>query len=299
MARVAVASAVVAGVGATLVLSELRWFKRVRLVDRLMPFAGSTARPKTTPALSTFKEALAPLTSSFGERLAKVFGVNDDLATRLARAEMDPDIATFRLRQFSYAAGALGGALLLVLGIRPPLAFTGLLLLGAPLLAFLLLEQYVITRAQKHQQRLFAELPVITEQLAMLLSAGYSLGAALNRLAARNQGTAARGLRTVSDRVRHGLTTTEALNEWADVAGIDELRRVVAVLALSGETSDLGRLVSDEAKTIRREAQRRLSETIEKRSQQVWVPVTVATLVPGVIFLVIPFLQALQLFSGT
>ena len=38
---------------------------------------------------------------------------------------------------------------------------------------------------------------------------------------------------------------------------------------------------------------------MEKRSQQVWIPVTVATLIPGVIFLSIPFIEALSLFSGS
>ena len=39
-------------------------------------------------------------------------------------------------------------------------------------------------------------------------------------------------------------------------------------------------------------------ETMERRSQSVWVPVTIATLVPGVILLAIPFGQALRLFTS-
>ena len=42
-----------------------------------------------------------------------------------------------------------------------------------------------------------------------------------------------------------------------------------------------------------------LVETMERRSQQVWIPVTVATLVPGVIFLSIPFIEALRQFTGS
>jgi len=73
----------------------------------------------------------------------------------------------------------------------------------------------------------------------------------------------------------------------------------VHVLALNREASDLGRLISEEARAIRRDVQRELIETIEKRGQQVWIPVTVATLLPGVIFLAVPFIQALSLFSGS
>ncbi|MEZ5207903.1 MAG: hypothetical protein R2690_13215 [Acidimicrobiales bacterium] len=73
---------------------------------------------------------------------------------------------------------------------------------------------------------------------------------------------------------------------------------LVAVLALDRETTDLGRLVSDEAHRVRNAAHRLQIERSERRAQQVWIPVTVAALVPGVLFLAAPFLQAMQLFSG-
>jgi len=68
---------------------------------------------------------------------------------------------------------------------------------------------------------------------------------------------------------------------------------------LRRDTSDLGRLISEEARSIRRDVQRELVETAERRGQQVWVPVTVAALLPGVLFLAIPFMAALDLFSGS
>ena len=69
------------------------------------------------------------------------------------------------------------------------------------------------------------------------------------------------------------------------------------VKCLNREASDLGRLISEEARSIRRDVHRQLIETIERRGQQVWIPVTVATLVPGVIFLAIPFTEAMRLFT--
>jgi Flp pilus assembly protein TadB len=171
--------------------------------------------------------------------------------------------------------------------------------IGAPLLGFLALEQRLAAASTVWQRRLFLELPVVTEQLAMLLSAGFSLGSALNRLATRGHGACARDLARVCGRIRQGLSEIDALREWAAVAGVGALDRLVPVLALNREAGDLGRLVSEEARSIRREAQRQLVETMERRSQQVWIPVTVATLVPGVVFLAIPFIEALRLFSGS
>jgi hypothetical protein len=45
--------------------------------------------------------------------------------------------------------------------------------------------------------------------------------------------------------------------------------------------------------------QRELIEQIERRAQQVWIPVTVATLVPGAVLLAVPFIEALRLFSSS
>ena len=79
---------------------------------------------------------------------------------------------------------------------------------------------------------------------------------------------------------------------------MDGVDRLVGVLALHSESADLGELVSAEARQARRDLHRQTIETIERRAQQVWVPVTVATLVPGVILLAVPFLAALRLFAN-
>ena len=56
--------------------------------------------------------------------------------------------------------------------------------------------------------------------------------------------------------------------------------------------------MAEEARTDRAEVHRELIETIERRGQQVWIPVTVATLVPGVLFLAVPFVEAMRLFTS-
>jgi Flp pilus assembly protein TadB len=159
-------------------------------------------------------------------------------------------------------------------------------------------EQQVASASDAWRRRLTLELPVVAEQLAMLLSAGYSLGAALNRIAARGGGNVSRDLARVCGRIRQGLTEVEALREWAEVADVEGLHRLLPILGLNREASDLGRLISEEARAIRKDTQRRLIETAERRAQQVWIPVTVAALVPGVIFLAVPFMQALDLFAA-
>ena len=300
--RVALLSAIVGWLGATLLLAELRWFRRRPLTDRLRPYApGGAAAPVGAGgslSVSSFREVVAPLATAVGARVARIAGVEESLAARLTRVHAGIDPTAFRVRQLGWAGGgAVLGALFAAAVRLPAIAGVGLVAAGA-VLGFLLVEQQLAARSAAWQRATFLELPVVAEQLGMLLSAGFSLGAALNRIAARGTGAVGRDLRRVCTRVRQGLSEVDALREWAVTVDVDGVERLVAVLALNREAGDLGRLISEEARSIRRQVQRELMETIERRDQAVWIPVTVATLLPGVLFLAVPFIEALRVFSG-
>ena len=300
MSRLLVVVALLGWAGSTLLLAELRWFRRPSLVDRLRPYSpgGLRTAPRSGPlSVTSFREVVAPLAQSVGDRLAGLFGIRDGLQARLQRFHSPLSVAAFRTRQLGWvlAAFGLGSLIGLTVGLPPPIAL--LVVFGLPLLAFLLVEQQAITASARWQRRVFLELPIITEQLGMLLSAGYSLGGGLNRLARRSHGACATDLTLVCGRIRQGLTEIAALREWSDLLQLDALDRLVGILTLNSEAGDLGALISEEARTIRGDAHRELLETIERRSQQVWIPVTVATLVPGVLFMAVPFIEAMRLFT--
>lgn len=294
-------SALLLFTGATLLLSETRWFARRPLIERLRPYApGGMTTPGRAGVLSveSFREVVGPVSRSLGERLSRLLGVSESVELRLERVHSALDVTTFRVRQLGWSVGAFGVGCLLGLTVPMPLPVTLLLALAGPMLAFLAIEQQLATASHRWQRRVFLELPIVAEQLAMLVSAGFSLNAALNRLAARGRGACAQDLTRVLGRIRQGLSDVEALREWATAVDVEALHRLVPVLALNREAGDLGRLLSEEARAIRREVQRELVETVEKRGEQVWIPVTVATLLPGVIFLAVPFVDALQVFAG-
>jgi Flp pilus assembly protein TadB len=289
-------------IGAALVLSELGWFRRRPLAARLRPFEpGSLRGPRRSESLlsvSSFRDVMSPITQQLGSRFARALGVNEDISVRLRRIHADVDVEQFRLRQAAWAATGLAGGCALTAALRPPLALALVLVVGGPALGFLLVEQQLASASARWKRRIFLELPVVSEQLGMLMGAGFSLGAGLNRLAARGSGACAQDLAVVCGRIRQGLSEVEALREWAELADVEALSRLVAVLALNREAGDLGRLIAEEARGIRREVHRELIEEIERRAQQVWIPVTVATLVPGAVMLAIPFIEALRLFSS-
>jgi len=298
--RLVLLCAVALWIGATLVMSQILWFARRPLVERLRPYTpGSDDLTGRAGLLSvtSFRDVIAPLAREIGARLAALFGVDEDLATRLERVHSPLDPTAFRMRQLGAACIAFALGTLAAVGLRLTPAFAILCVLGLPLLVFLIMEQQLANESTKWQSGVFLELAVVSEQLGMLLSAGYSLGAALNRLAARGKGNCGRDLARVCGRIRQGLSEVDALREWAALERVEALDRLVAILRLNREAGDLGRLIAEEARSIRRDVHRQLIETVERRGQQVWIPVTVATLVPGVIFLAIPFTEAMRLFT--
>lgn len=299
MSPILVASGLVLWAGVTLLFSELRWFARRPLVERLGPYLpGSMGSRSRSGLLSveSFRDAVGPLAASLGSQFSRLFGVHDDLERRLRRLHAQLDVTEFRVRQIGWSLGALGGGALLTVALRPPPAVAILLTVGTMLLAFLLLEQQVTSASDRWKRSVRLELPVVAEQIGMLLGAGFSLVAALDRVARRGHGAIARDLTRILARVRQGLSEEAALEEWAELADVPAVDRLVAVLALNRQASDLGRLIAEEARAIRLDVQRDLVATLERRGQQVWIPVTVATLLPGVIFIAIPFLAALADF---
>jgi tight adherence protein C len=249
-------------------------------------------------SVEAFREAVGPACRQVGEWLSEALGLGEDASVRLARIHAPADATAFRVRQIGWSLATFGSAGLVVAATSPPPAAAGALLIGSAPVAYLALEHQLSTASRRWQRRTFLELPIVAEQLAMLLSAGYSLAAAMNRLAVRGRGCCARDLARVCGRMRQGLSETAALREWAAIVKVPAVERLVAVLALNREASDLGRLLSDEARAIRRDVQRELIDEVERRGQQVWIPVTIATLVPGVMFLAVPFIEALRLFAG-
>ncbi len=298
MIRLLAGAAMLFFVGITLVLSEFRLFRSQSLANRVGPYlpGGRSSTNKELLSLESFGQLLRPLAEASGSLAARVFGVSEELPRRLRRVHWDIDSAGFRLRQIGWALATCAVVTVIGLVIGLPAALLGLFALVGPVLAFLVVEQQLANASDRWKERTFQELPVIAEQIAMLLGSGYSLGAALQRVSARGSGVISQDLETVVQRIQQGTSENAALREWAEIVDVEAVSRVVSILSLNKEAGDLGSMVAAEARTIRAEAHRALLESIEKKNQQVWIPVTIAALVPGVILMMIPFISALSEF---
>lgn len=300
------ALAAVAIVGVALLLDSIPWFRRRPLAARLAPYgpytcdsaASTTAHQRSGHGGSSPAAVLLPLVDQAIGRITAALGVRDELATRLERADVAMTTAEFRARQSLHAVSGLAAAAIIAVLTSPGAAMSVLLCLGCPVLWVLLDEQAPTRAITTRASVLQLELPVVAEQLGVLIDAGTSLPGALARIAHRGRGAAASDLRRVSLRIRQGSSEIDALTEWVERTDVVAVRRLVAVLALHRDATNLGRLISAEARAIRAETHRDLVERIERRGQLVWIPVTVATLVPGLIFLAVPFVSALSQVTG-
>ena len=145
--------------------------------DSISPYLPGDRLSRRSGLLSieSFGELLGPLSESIGGLAARLFGISEELPRRLRRVHWDIDAAEFRLRQVGWAIGSATLVLLfgLVLGLSTALVIVFMAL--APLLAFLVIEQQLANASDEWKNRTFRELPVVAEQIAMLLGSGYSL----------------------------------------------------------------------------------------------------------------------------
>ncbi|MBU6216578.1 MAG: type II secretion system F family protein [Acidobacteria bacterium] len=288
-------------VGTATCLAQTAWGRRRALRRRLEPFlprAVDAGVDLPASQLGAGAAVLSPAVLDLLDRVSRALGAHDELATRLLRADDQRSPVTFRSQQLagSVVAVCLGAAVAVGTGASEAGAIA--LLIGAPAAWIVGSERRLDARVADEQRRLRLELPVVGEQLAILIGAGYSLPAALQRLAERGRGRAARDLGVVSRELRRGVPEAAALAGWEARSGLPAVGRLVKVLAMHRDAGDLGQLVAAEARATRAESHRTLIETIERRAQLVWIPVTVATLVPGLILLAVPFIAALRQVAG-
>ncbi len=300
MVRLEIVFGLLLWAGSALLLSQLRRFGGETLAERLGPFNPGSAVRSTDRGGSerSLVAVLVPLAGQLGDRISTFFGVVTSAEERLRRIHSPETARRFRARQMGLSLLALVAAAVAA-GTFAPNPSTGLLIIvGMPLLVFLVIEQDLDRRAKRWAANTDLELPVVEEQMAMLLNAGFSSTSVLARISQRGGGCVAQDLKRVLNRVAQGSSQAQALGEWAELSGSEGVRRLARVISLHSDSADLARLVSAEARQVRRDLHTRTLARLDRRSEQVWIPVTVAALVPVTILLAVPFLDALRIFAN-
>ena len=219
--RFVIGVSVLGFIGLTLLLSEFRVFRRVGLAERLEAYTAGGHRRSAAGMLSvdSFKEVIAPLSHAIGERITRMLRVSEELSARLERVHSPVSVTGFRVHQVGWSATAFCLAVIISVVTSLSALFAMGAVVGAPMLAFLILEQQAISASVRWQKRVRMELPVLTEQIGMLMAAGWSLGGALARMSERGTGVCSTDLERVMSRIRQGLSEIDALREWARKSG--------------------------------------------------------------------------------
>jgi Flp pilus assembly protein TadB len=153
-------------------------------------------------------------------------------------------------------------------------------------------------RKAKITKAIDANLALDIEKMAVYLSAGLSITSAIARLS-KNSTIACRALfEDLNLSLASGVELSEALAILQITFNSDSLHRFCIILESGLWGGNLPRAARHEAQSQRVDAHRQALALMEKNSQKIWIPITIAALVPGIILIFIPFLSILRTVSG-
>ncbi len=300
--------AVAGGLGAGGVL--LVWWGadalRVRLDDRLAPYLRVPSRGSTLLADSrhrtpfpTVEQLLAPVLADAVALVARIGPSTAQLRGRLARAGRADTAEQFRVGQVVSAAvgGAAGLAIAVALAAAGAARPVGLLaLVGvAALLGALVPDRLLSRQVAARERRVVAELPTVAELVALAVTAGEGVVAALDRVARQTSGVMSEELAATLADVHAGVPVTVALERLADRTGVAGLGRLAEAVVVAVERgTPLGDVLRAQAQDVREQARRALLDQAGRKEVAMMVPVVFLVLPVTVVFALFPSLVALQ-----
>jgi tight adherence protein C len=259
--------ALAAGTAVFLVLEQRP--ARVHAAARLRPYVAAPGRRRRRGSA-----AVAGL-AAVGRRLTPRRS-ESELAALLAAAGVRRRVGVAEFLALEVASCALfvaaGAALALRLGLAPGV-LTVCALAGAGLLAP---RMVVRARARSRGERIVSELPDALDLLAVFVSAGLGLEAAMAKLAETMPGPLAEELSIVLTETRVGVGRRDALERLAARVGAREVRAFVRAV-VQGE--QLGTSLSETLRIQATEARQRRRAAAEERAQKASVKMLLPTAV--------------------
>lgn len=143
------------------------------------------------------------------------------------------------------------------------------------------------------------DIPTEIEKLSIYLGAGYSITGALQKLSSGASSATRELFQTLGYAMNTGIELEDALRELRQTYPIPSVTRLASVLESSSFGADLPRAVRNEANSQRVQLHRNALATMEKNSQKIWIPITIAALVPGIVLIFIPFISVMKSVTGS
>jgi tight adherence protein C len=294
---------VVAGLGLWVVVSRVAALRRPDFETRVLrhlpdlPHAG--LRPDR-PRRGVVDELVGPVVRGAAARVESVMGGSTSITRRLERANLDLTLADFRLQQVVWGLTAFAGAAVLAVlaALRTPGRAVPLLVLCAVafVLGLLLRENRLTAQVRTHERAVLAELPALSELMALAVAAGEGPVAALERVVARSRGALAGELGRVLAEVRSGVPVARALDDYSRRTGLPAVARFANGLAVALERgTPLADVLHAQAGDVREAQRRELIESGARREVFMMVPVVFLVLPTTVVFAFWPGVVGLRL----
>jgi tight adherence protein C len=281
--------------------------RRIRLDDRLAPYLRprrvtsslmSSERPARGPVRS-LERLLEPLLADGQRLVARLGSPAAELRARLDRAGRQQSVEEFRAGQVVWgalgvAAGlALGLALLMARSVPVPALVVLVVLSGV---AGVLGRDWLLTReVRRRETAILAELPTVTELLALAVAAGEGALGALERVVRSTHGELSRDLAHVLADVRAGTPLVVALEAFAGRTGVPPLATFAEAVAVAVERgTPLADVLRAQAQDVRESGRRALMEAGGRKEVQMMVPVVFLLLPVTVAFAAFPSLFVLR-----
>ena len=301
----AAAFGVLLGLGLWTLVARIPRFAAPRLSRRLAvavadlsPAAREVARARRLEPGGLLAGLAAPVVERIGRILGAVIG-GDDTVARLLRQAGLPSLSVRAFRGYQLAASVLAGALGLA-AVSLSGSGAGAIVVAAVVVlgvagGVLVPERVLAARAARRRRRIEAELPVILDLLVLALSAGQSIGEAVERVS-RVGGELASELAHAVAQTHAGTPLPVALEQLAadlQVAAVTRsIEHLVAALERGSALAEVLRAQADDARDASR---RQLMEAAGTQEVAMMVPLVLMILPVTIAFALAPAVLVLEL----
>jgi tight adherence protein C len=313
MTPAALALGLTTGLALAIIWSRWPRLRQPTLVERTAPYLGTRVQPSrlldraVVPRTSGTRNSLQPWLHGRAKTLDRALGGQGSEATTRLQARLDRlarplSVESFRVEQLTWGIG--GAAFALVLGLllghgHAASVVPSLVLVAVGfVLGVLGRDRALSNEVSKRRERMAGEFPTIVELLALAVSAGEGVAAALERVGERGHGELAHEFRRCLADVRAGAPLLDAARTMADRVDVTELRRFVESLTVALERgTPLADVMRAQAADAREASRRALIESGGRKEISMMVPVVFLVLPVSVVFALFPGFYGLSLTS--
>lgn len=267
--------------------------RKLRLQRRLAPYLKEITPAARGPRVHRVAALLRPVWEQLGS-------TQESVGTRLSEVGVNANVERFRLWQFicallgALAMGVVGA--LLGSNYRLTLLVWMVLLVVGFCLGAVALDRLLTLWVRRENQVISQQVADTAQLLALSISAGESIPAALARVSRVCGPQLARQLREVVEAVDSGVALTRALAALAQRTHSTQLARLLDTLVTASERgAPLAMVLREQARDLRDESRRNLLESGGRREIAMMVPVVFVILPITILFALYPGLVALRL----